>query len=126
MGFGQSLRNATTSSPPQINLPDDCAWPMVFFCAVLHHRHDMVMAPMSVEDLKIIAILADKYNCTATIKHTATHWFNALSESVIDRNSKDAVLAAYKFDHAEAFARITNILVKARDQHSSLRHRLSE
>ena len=109
---GQSLQKDNTAAPAQIKLLDDSADSIAVFCAALHQRNDLIKDSITADEIYDVAMLADKYDCTTALKHTATSWFNSFSDQQIQQAPVSMALAAYRFDHAEAFGRITNVLVK--------------
>ena len=109
---GQSLQKSNTAAPAQIKLPDDNSESMAVLCAALHQRNDLIEHSLTADEMYNVSLLADKYDCTTALKHTATSWFNSFSDQQIHKAPVLMALAAYRFDHAEAFGRITNVLVK--------------
>ena len=109
---GQSLRNATSSLMPELRLPDDDSAGMKLLCAALHQRNDLIKDEIEPLQLGVVADLADKYDCTTALKHTATVWFHALSDTQIKEWPFSLVKAASTFENAHQFAKITNVLVK--------------
>lgn len=84
---------------------------MLPLCATLHLRNDLLQENMPIETLHQIAVLADKYDCTMALKHSATHWLNKFSDQQMEESPLLMVEAAYMLDH-EAFSKITDTLVK--------------
>lgn len=109
---GRNLQQATSTAPVQIQLQDDDGGAMSLLAAILHQRMDLVQDTVSVNELCQLAVVADKYDCTATLKHIINTFFNAFNDMELVKAPVQIAEAAYKLNHPQAFASITDLLVK--------------
>lgn len=109
---GRAFRSNSTTETPRLDLPEDDAQGMKLLCCVLHQRNDLLEDDITVAQLHSLAVVADKYACTKAVQYTATCWFSRMSNQTIKNHAIDIISASYLLNHAESFARMTNLVAK--------------
>ena len=120
---GDKFRKHKSSSSAPFDLlhPHDEPVGMLLLCAALHKRDDLlpdiIYNRTCPRQLLEFATMVDKYDCASQVKDIAGKWLVLWSNiDVATTAGMDyfvtAAIAAYKLDHAEAFAGITSNLLK--------------
>jgi hypothetical protein len=93
-----------------ISLPDDDGDAMELLCKVLHHQWS---GSPTLEELKPLAVICDKYQCSKALNLWSTSWL----QNVLDNNcllsAPTLVALAYMFDNALMFHLATKALVES-------------
>lgn len=109
---GQRL---SEKDPREVALPDDHPQAMTIICAVLHHQSDTMAGP-TMEVLREIALMIDKYDLLPAIRTTTQVWLNTKAEEArhgcygLD-GAQGLLEAAYLFDNAQAFKSTSRDLI---------------
>lgn len=119
---GQDL---SSTSPKEVELPDDDPTSMLHLCNTLHHKANFE-GPQDVDGLLALAIHCDKYDCLHAMKFASAIWLDRMvstcdkfaaelekiSATVEARSGNSAkvvklLAAAYLFESPLAFGRIS-------------------
>lgn len=104
---------AATLRPIEVPLPDDDVEALKLVCQILHHRHQDVPDTVTIDTLLGVAMLADKYGCSATVKHVLRHWRKLLDNNTDSKTPLVKLsLAAFLLRDDSAFQEIGETLVK--------------
>ena len=93
----------------EIPLPEDDASALQIICAIIHHQSKLLPQTLTASDVLGIAITADKYDCLDALKFASTNWLQPHNRDVNSLIRLTA--AAYIFQDAAAFKRITKALI---------------
>ncbi|KAI8217146.1 hypothetical protein K4K54_011937 [Colletotrichum sp. SAR 10_86] len=97
---------AAPDSPAHVTLPEDDPQAIETICRVLHSRIDDVVCDLADDEVLMVAMAADKYDCTAAMGLAVRHWLradkleaikNAARDGCIGFRRGDMLLAAYWF-----------------------------
>ncbi|KAF4877740.1 hypothetical protein CGCSCA1_v003160 [Colletotrichum siamense] len=111
---------ATPDSPAHVTLPEDDPQAIETICRVLHSRIDDVVCDLADDEVLMVAMAADKYDCTAAMGLAVRHWLradkleaikNAARDGCIGFRRGDMLLAAYWFKCEPVFEELTRLLV---------------
>ncbi|KAJ5008561.1 hypothetical protein K4K48_000120 [Colletotrichum sp. SAR 10_66] len=111
---------ATPDSPAHVTLPEDDPQAIETICRVLHSRIDDVVCDLADDEVLMVAMAADKYDCTAAMGLAVRHWLradkleaikNAARDGCIGFRRGDMLLAAYWFRCEPVFEELTRLLV---------------
>ncbi|KAK2735166.1 BTB/POZ domain-containing protein [Colletotrichum kahawae] len=111
---------ATPDSPAHVTLPEDDPQAIETICRVLHSRIDDAVCDLSDDEVLMVAMAADKYDCTAAMGLAVRHWLradkleaikNAARDGCIGFRRGDMLLAAYWFKCDPVFEELTRLLV---------------
>lgn len=95
--------------PTEIPLPEGDASALQTICAIIHHQNKLVPQILTASDVLGIAIAADKHDCVDALKFASSNWLQPQNQKVNGLTLLTA--AAYVFQDALAFKRITKALV---------------
>jgi len=103
---GQKPSQVDSKRPREIPLPEDDADIIIIICAVIHHQNDIVPDDLIPSEILQLSVVIDKYDCTIALKYAIDHWLDHRNVENL-KELMDLMTAAYLFDHAEAFSKIT-------------------
>ena len=105
--FKEGLTNRSSCEKLRIPLPGDRPFALTVVCEVIHHRVKETPTKLSSSTLLDVATICDKYDCKEILQPWALRWFQIdyTLEHVV--YLKDYLIAAYIFDCAEAFSKIS-------------------
>lgn len=101
----------TASSCVGIPLPDDDPKAMAFLCQVLHLQNDKIPLRLNVEDIFMVGVLVNKYECAAAFKPHAQCWIGEHLGILNIAALRRLFISAYHFQHAELFEQLGTKLV---------------
>jgi hypothetical protein len=104
---GQGLNS---NGPKEILMPDDNANAVEVICNIMHFRNEAIPQSLSPTEVFEIAVAADKFNCVVALKHASAIWLNPDGVKSITELAY-LMAAAYIFDNAQAFSRVTLAMV---------------
>ena len=95
---------------PIIELHDDDPAAITLICNILHYRYDSVPTQLEAEQLRQIAILCDKYDCSKSFQPWTEKWLNS-SRGAQFSDLGHLLLAAYKLNDPVHFAYFSTRLI---------------
>lgn len=95
----------------EISLPEDDAAAMIIICNILHLRHKEIPQKPPVDQIYQVAVLADKYNCSAALKTTVAHWFDSRQARMFASETVIAFASACILRQREAHRRLGEQLI---------------
>lgn len=104
-GEGVALAEASRLQKPYIqDLPEDHPQSLMTLCGILHFHKDYASITPSPENLEKLAVLANKYQCTQTLRYCGKSW---LADSMVRHNS--AALGIDDLCHLLVFAYVVDL-----------------
>ncbi|QDS75676.1 hypothetical protein FKW77_007578 [Venturia effusa] len=110
--FKEAVELANSSTPYEIELPDDDPTAMSVLCAILHHAEFTL--PISIKMLIQFAVVADKYDTLRACKLTAHSFLATLYSDLVNMtidNVTEILVIAYYFDDHYNFGRASMVLI---------------
>lgn len=106
-----TAKPSTTQQPLRLPLVEDDPEAMRLLCSTLHYRQT---ATPNFEQLKMLALVCDKYDCREAVMSHSTLWLQSYLASVKAEGAidLDALAVSYIFGNAWAFAEITRRLLR--------------
>lgn len=108
--FGEDP-NLTTSSPVEIPLLDDDPKAMTVLCQMLHLQNDKIPLRLCVDNIFLVGVLVDKYECAAAVKAHAQCWIGQHLGTTDMAALRALFVIAYHFQHAELFEQLGTKLI---------------
>lgn len=108
--LGPNFREGTQmadSNCPTITLHDDDPLAMITMLGAFHYKERDPKVPMTAEELAVLAIQCDKYDCVKTIKPWILTWFNNFQRDLVEEEYGLLLLAAHFFRAAEKFSELS-------------------
>ncbi|KAF5702947.1 hypothetical protein FGLOB1_9320 [Fusarium globosum] len=96
-------------SPFDLSLPDDNANALKIICSIIHYQNEEIPRTLTASDVFAVAVAADKYDCVNALKFASETWLRISSDEA--GNLMLLTAAAYLFQNAKAFKKITGALV---------------
>jgi len=96
-----------------VKLKDDNFHAMKTILQILHYHRDSELELITAEELACLAIHCDKYDCRTALQPWTFYWFRNLGSCF--QSSEELsflLLAAYKFDTRELFAKVSVMALK--------------
>ena len=109
--FKEGLKNRSSCEKLRISLPDDRPNALIMVCKVIHHRGKEIRTWPGSDTLLDIATICDKYDCKEILQPWALRWLQIDYKSKWVTDLKTYLITAYILDCAEAFSKISWILL---------------
>lgn len=101
-----------TISPKEIELPDDDSASMIILMNILHQKNHFVPVSLEPQQMLMVAGLADKYDCTASVKSVSYTWFHEITTAPISKLDHITLIAtSYLLNDHRTFRFHTRSLV---------------
>ena len=108
--LGPNFREGTQmadSTCPTISLHDDDPLAMITMLGAFHYKERDPEIPMTAEELAVLAIHCDKYDCVKTVKPWILTWFSNFQHDLVEEEYGFLLLAAHFFRAAEKFSELS-------------------
>ncbi|KAF2135726.1 uncharacterized protein K452DRAFT_346706 [Aplosporella prunicola CBS 121167] len=115
--FGPNFRegqNLNETNPKEVEFPDDDPAAMMVICSVFHFQYDHTQHYPDMAELKDIALLCDKYQCSPAIFLHSQMWMERLMKDAMKKKFdgyEDLLGISYLFDNPDVFKRLTLDLI---------------
>lgn len=109
--FREGQRSQSGALDP-VALPDDDTEAMTILCQIFHFRNDMLPARPSLELIRNLAVLSDKYGCVAPLRFVSETWLTVWEATARGADLEVLLFASFVFGRAERFAALSGRIVR--------------